>query len=84
MWLASWLNIILILVVAEAIIVGLWLYKRQQQRLAQSVLVNLTAGACLIASIRYALVDQTVPLLMTLSGALIAHLVDLYLRLRDG
>jgi hypothetical protein len=84
MWLATWLNVILFLVIAEAFVVTLWLYKRQQKQLARSVLVNLTAGACLITSIRFALVDQTVPLLMTLSGALIAHLVDLYLRLRAG
>jgi hypothetical protein len=84
MWLTTWLNVIIVLVILEAFAIGIWLYSRQRLQLARSILVNLAAGACLIASIRFALTDQTLPLLMALSGALIAHLLDLYLRLRLG
>jgi hypothetical protein len=75
--------LILILVAIEAVILSLWLSRTQRAQHLPGVLANLAAGACLMTAIGSVLAGwgvATLALLLALS--LVAHVFDLWLRLR--
>ena len=76
----AWIDVILALVLLEAIALSVWLRRRHQRFIP--LLVNLTAGACLLLAVRAALSDMPGLVLAALTAALLAHLVDLRYRLR--
>lgn len=77
------IDIILILVIAEALV--LWLYRRMTGRgvALSSVALNLISGFCLMLALRAALVDASwVWISLWLTAALAAHVADIVRQLR--
>jgi hypothetical protein len=74
---------ILVLVAIEAALLTLWLSRTQRVPHLPGVLANLVAGACLMAAIGSVLAGWGVAALaLLLALSLVAHLFDLWLRLR--
>ena len=76
-----WLDLILLGVAAEALLLAAWAYRRQATGRLPGLLANLTAGASLLLALRSTLADQQTVALVALTAALVAHLIDLKLRL---
>jgi hypothetical protein len=76
------LDAILILVVLEAIVLGVWVLRRQGRVPAIGLLANLAAGFFLLLAARAAWVDEPELVMAALLGALAAHLADLGIRFR--
>jgi hypothetical protein len=75
--------IILFIIAAEAVALGIWLLRSKRARLVPGVLANLAAGACLMTAIGSQLAGwglASLAVLLLLS--LLAHVADLWLRLR--
>ena len=78
-----WIDAIILLIGMEALVLYAWLGRRGRQRRARSLLANLAAGACLMLAVRCALTGNVAALLAALGAALVAHLLDVYLRLTE-
>jgi hypothetical protein len=75
--------LILVVVVIEAVVLAAWLSRSQRARLVPGLLSNLAAGFCLMAAIGVLLADGGLALLaLLLAASLVAHVADLWLRLR--
>lgn len=74
---------ILALVLIEAVVLALWLSRTSRAAHLPGVLANLAAGACLMMAIGSVLAGWGVASLALLLGlSLVAHVFDLWLRLR--
>lgn len=79
------IEVILALVAIEAAVLLLWVRATGRGPSPVAILVNLAAGACLMAALRAALVGaEPIHILAPLALALVAHLADLVLRFREA
>ena len=76
-----WLDLILVAFAVEAALLTVWLSRRRPQ-MRRGVLANLAAGGALLLAVRGAVAGQGIVVLALLTVALVAHVADLYLRLR--
>jgi hypothetical protein len=78
-------DLILGLLVVEAALLWGWRRRSASAVPARGLPATLLSGACLLLALRVALTGgDTRWLLLSLSAALLAHLSDLYLRLRHS
>jgi hypothetical protein len=78
-------DLILVMVVLEAVALWVWLRQTGQGPRLSGLLPNLLAGACLLAALRAALGGAPWPWIAgALAAGLAAHLWDLAVRFRIG
>lgn len=76
-------DLILLLMALEALVVCVLAYGLRRRLPVAGLLLNLAAGACLLLALRAVLTDAGWMLVgVWLTGALVAHVSDLFLRLR--
>jgi len=79
------IDLILLLVAAEALLVWWVLRRRSPRGRALTVQLTLASGACLLLAVRAALADSTQGLLLSLTAGFAVHLAYMALTLRrDG
>jgi hypothetical protein len=76
---------ILLLVVLEGVALAVWLRRTGRASRVPGIVATLVAGAALLLGLRAALAGaHPVWIVLALTAALLAHLVDLVLRLRGS